>query len=112
MFSDRRFVRPTPQFQRFLLQNDFLTKEVTPLDPSQQIRIEIPHKKTCLPAPHLFSDLQWCLERSEQGATEDMTSVGLEDMSSVAEGRVMLENQITVKNLRIMEKRTGRHSGY
>ena len=84
MFSDRRFVRPTPQCQRFLLQNDFLTKEVTPLDPSHKIRIEILHKMACLPAPHLFSDLQWWLERSEQGATEDMTSVGTENMSSVA----------------------------
>ena len=80
MFLDRRFVRPTPHFQHVLLQNDFLTKEVTPLDPSQQIRIEIPHKMTCLPAPHLFSDLQWWLERSEQGAREDMTSVGTEDI--------------------------------
>ena len=53
-----------------------------------------PHKTTCLPAPHLVSNLQWWLERSEQRATEDMTSVGTEDMSSVAEGRVMLENQI------------------
>ena len=77
------------------MQNDFLTKEVTPSDPSQQIRIEISHKMTCLPAPPLFSELQWRLERSEQGATEDMTSVGTEDMSSVAEGRVMLESQIT-----------------
>ena len=78
------------------MQNDFLTKEVTPLDPSHKIRIEILHKMTCLPAPHLFSDLQWWLERSEQRATEDMTSVGTEDMSSVAEGKVMSENRITV----------------
>ena len=77
------------------MQNDFLTKEVTPLDPSHKIRIEIPHKMTCLPAPHLFFDLQWWLERSEQRATEDMTSVGTEDISSVAEGRLMLQNQIT-----------------
>ena len=70
---------------------------MTPLDPSHKIRIEIPHKTTCLPAPHLFSDLQWWPERSEQGATEDMTSVGTQDMSSVAEGRVMLVNQITLK---------------
>ena len=63
---DRHFVRLAPQFQRFLLKNDFLTKEVTPLDPSHKIRIEIPHKTTCLPAPPLFSDLQWWLERSEQ----------------------------------------------
>ena len=62
------------------MQNDFLTKEVTPLDPSHKIRIEIPHKMTCLPAPPLFFDLQWWLERSEQGATEDMTSVGTEDI--------------------------------
>ena len=39
----------------FLLQNDFLTKEVTPLDPSHRIRIENLHKMTCLPAPHHFS---------------------------------------------------------
>ena len=68
---------------------------MTPLDPSHKIRIEIPHKTTCLPAPPLFSDLQWWLERSEQRATEDMTSVGTEDMSSVAEVRVMLGGQIT-----------------
>ena len=80
MFSDRRFVWPTPQFQRFLWQNDFLPKEVTPLDPSHKIRIEIPHQMTCLPAPPLFSDLQWWLKRSEQRATEDMTSVGTEDI--------------------------------
>ena len=84
MFFDRRFVRPAPQFQRFLLQNDFLTKEVTPLDPSHKIRIEIPHKTTCLPAPPLFFDLQWWLERSEQRATEDMSSDVTEGMSSVA----------------------------
>ena len=54
-FFDFRFVRPAPQFQPFLLKNDFLTKEVTPLDPSHKIRIEIPHKMTCLPAPHHFS---------------------------------------------------------
>ena len=29
-----------------------------------------------------------------------MTSVGTEDMSSVAEGRVMLENQITFQELK------------
>ena len=80
MFFERHFVRPTPHFQRVLLQNDFLTKEVTPLDPSHKIRIEIPHKMTCLPAPPLFSDLQWRLERSEQKATEDITSVGTEDI--------------------------------
>ena len=78
-----------------LLQNDLLTKELTPLYPHHKIRIEIPHKTTCLPAPPLFSDLQWWLEHPEQRATEDMTSVTTEDMSSVAEGRVMLENQIT-----------------
>ena len=72
---------------------------MTPLDPSHKIRIEIPHKTTCLPAPTLFADLQWWLERSEQGATEDMTSVGSEDMSFVAEGRMMLENHITRKHL-------------
>ena len=77
------------------MQNDFLTKEVTPPDPSHKIRIKIPHKMTCLPAPPLFSDLQWWLEASEQKATEDMTCVGTEDMSSVAEGWAMLENQIT-----------------
>ena len=54
-FFDRHFVRPAPQFQRFLLKNDFLTKEVTPLDPSHKIRIKILHKMTCLPAPHHFS---------------------------------------------------------
>ena len=68
---------------------------MTPADPHHKIRIKIPHKTTCLPAPPLFSDLQWWLERSEQGETEDMTCVGTEDMSSVAEGRVLLENQIT-----------------
>ena len=31
----------------------------------------------------------------EQGAKEDMTSVGTEDMSSVAKGSVLLENPIT-----------------
>ena len=35
------------------------------------------------------------MERSEQRATEDKTSVRKEDMSSVAEGNVILENQIT-----------------
>ena len=80
MFFDRHFVRPASQFHRFLCKNDFLTKEVTPLDPSHKIRIEIPHKTTCLPAPPLFSDLQWWLERSEQRATEDMTSVGTQDI--------------------------------
>ena len=53
---------------------------MTPLDPSQQIRIEIPHKMTCLPAPNLFSDPKWWLKRSKQRATEDMTSVGTEDI--------------------------------
>ena len=53
---------------------------MTTLDLSHKIRIEIPHKMTCLPAPPLFSDLQWWLERSERRATEDMTSVGTEDI--------------------------------
>ena len=63
----------------------FLTKEATPLDPQRKVHIEIPHKTRCLPAPRLFSDLQWWLEGSEQRAAEDMTSVGTEDMFSVAE---------------------------
>ena len=55
MFFDRHFVRPAPQFQRFLLKTNFLTKEVTPLDPSHKFRIKILHKMMCLPAPHHFS---------------------------------------------------------
>ena len=43
-----------------------------------------PHRNSAqndVPArPPLFSDLQWWLKRSEQRATEDMTSVGTEDI--------------------------------
>ena len=54
MFFDRHFVRLAPQFQRFLSKNEFLTKKLTPLDPSHKIRIKILHKMTCLSAPHHF----------------------------------------------------------
>ena len=35
-----------------------LTKEGAPLDPSHKIRSEIPHRMTCLTAPHLLCDLE------------------------------------------------------
>ncbi len=59
-FSRTRLPRPM-----FFWKNDFLMKEFTPLDPSKKIRSEIPHQTTCLPAPHLRSDLQWRQKRSE-----------------------------------------------
>ena len=61
-FSRTRLPRPM-----FFWKNDFLMKELTPLDPSKKIRSEIPHQTTCLPAPHLRSDLQWRQKRSEHG---------------------------------------------
>ena len=56
---------PRPMFFLFVWKNDFLMKELTPLDPSKKIRTGIPHQTMCLPAPHLRSDLQWRQQRSE-----------------------------------------------
>ena len=56
MFSDRRVVRPTPQFQHFLLKNDFLTKEVTPLDPSQDPHRNSAQNDVLASSPSFFLD--------------------------------------------------------
>ena len=42
-----------------ILKKQCYDEGIDPLDPSKKIRSEIPHQTTCLPAPHLRSDLQW-----------------------------------------------------
>ena len=45
--------RPTgSSIPPLFVEKHFLTKEVTPLDPSHKIRIKILHKMMCLPATH------------------------------------------------------------
>ena len=59
LISQEHDTRPTWTDVFFLSKNQFSTGALTPLDSSQKIRSEILCKMMCLPAPNLFSELQW-----------------------------------------------------